>query len=97
MEEGARNRCAGGVSLGVHQSLGEHTQATIPAASLMPSDQSPGAVRESRWPTVAPVPNKPTVSVDVKQHFSNSLQTEGSMDLHTVPRSMDTGQGYCHD
>ena len=41
-----------------------------------------------------------TVSVDVKQHFSNSIQTEGSTDLHTVPRSMegmDTGQGNCHD
>ena len=25
-------------------------------------------VRKSRWPSWAPVPNKPTVSVDVKQH-----------------------------
>ena len=23
-----------------------------------------------RWPSWAPVPNKPTVSVDVKQHFN---------------------------
>ena len=29
--------------------------------------QSSGAVRKSRWPSWAPVPNKPTVSVDVKQ------------------------------
>ena len=30
--------------------------------------QSSGAVWKSRWPSWAPVPNKPTVSVDVKQH-----------------------------
>ena len=27
---------------------------------------------KSRWPSWAPVPNKPTVSVDVKQHSTNS-------------------------
>ena len=32
--------------------------------------QSPGAVWKSRWPSWAPVPNKPLVSVDVKQHFN---------------------------
>ena len=32
--------------------------------------QSSGAVRKSRWTSWAPVPNKPTVSVDVKQHFN---------------------------
>ena len=31
--------------------------------------QSSGAVWKSRRPSWAPVPNKPTVSVDVKQHF----------------------------
>ena len=31
--------------------------------------QSSGAVSKSRWPSRAPVPNKPTVSVDVKQHL----------------------------
>ena len=31
--------------------------------------QSSGAVWKSRWTSWAPVPNKPTVSVDVKQHF----------------------------
>ena len=30
--------------------------------------QSSGAVCKSRWTSWAPVPNKPTVSVDVKQH-----------------------------
>ena len=30
--------------------------------------QSSGAVWKSRWPSWAPVPNKPTVSVDVKQY-----------------------------
>ena len=33
--------------------------------------QSSGAVWKSRWTSWAPVPNKPTVSVDVKQHFNN--------------------------
>ena len=32
--------------------------------------QSSGAALKSRWPSWAPVPNKPTVSVDVKQHFN---------------------------
>ena len=27
------------------------------------------------WPSRAPVPNKPTVSVDVKQHLNNFLQS----------------------
>ena len=31
--------------------------------------RSPGTVWKSRWPLWAPVPNKPTVSVDVKQHL----------------------------
>ena len=30
--------------------------------------QSKGAVWKLRWPSWAPVPNRPTVSVDVKQH-----------------------------
>ena len=33
--------------------------------------QSSGAVWKSRWTSWAPDPNKPTVSVDVKQHFNN--------------------------
>ena len=33
--------------------------------------QSSGAVWKSRWTSWAPVPNKPTVSVDVKQHFND--------------------------
>ena len=36
------------------------------------SCQSSGAVWKSRWPSWAPVPNKPTVSADVKQHFNNN-------------------------
>ena len=27
----------------------------------------------SRWPSWAPVPNRPTVYVDVKQHFNNYI------------------------
>ena len=33
--------------------------------------QSSGAVWKSRWTSWAPVPNKPTVSVDVKHHSTN--------------------------
>ena len=40
--------------------------------SHKPCSQSSGAVWKSRWPSWAPVPNKPTVSVDVKQHFNNN-------------------------
>ena len=78
MEEGVRNRCTGGVSLGGHQYLGAPTQATLSAASLLPSDQSSGAVWESRWPSWAPVPNKPTVSVDVKQHLTTAYRPKGT-------------------
>ena len=41
------------------------------------TDQSSGAVIKSRWTSWAPVPNKPTVSVDVKQHI-NQLQPTGA-------------------
>ena len=34
--------------------------------------QSSGAVWKSRWPSWVSVPNKPTVSVDVKQHSTNA-------------------------
>ena len=39
----------------------------------------PGAVLKSRWPSWSPVPNKPMVSVDVKQQSTNdtSLASEG--------------------
>ena len=42
--------------------------------------QSSGAVWKSRWPSWAPVPNKPRVSVDVKQHSSNRLWVHLSED-----------------
>ena len=35
--------------------------------------QSSGAVWKSRWTSWAAIPNKPTVSVDVKQHFNQRL------------------------
>ena len=38
--------------------------------------RSSWAVWKSRWPSWAPVPNKPTVSVDVKQHSTNSAPSE---------------------
>ena len=37
------------------------------------NSQSSGAVRKSRWPSWAPVPDKPAFSVDVKQHLNNML------------------------
>ena len=49
--------------------------------------QSSGAMCGSRWPSLAPVPNKPTVSVDVKQHSSseeNSLSLSLSLSLLRV-------------
>ena len=39
-----------------------------------PWRQSLGAVWKSRWPSWAPVPNKPTVSVDVKQRSANPVE-----------------------
>ena len=39
--------------------------------------QSAGAVRKSRWTSWAPVPNKPTVSVDIKQHFNQHVHVHG--------------------
>ena len=39
---------------------------------LLRVSHSSGAVWKSRWPSWALVPNKPTVSVDVKQHFNQS-------------------------
>ena len=38
-----------------------------------------GAVWKSRWPSWAPVPNKPTVSVDVKQHLYNNKSLTENM------------------
>ena len=40
--------------------------------------QSSGAVWKSKWQSWAPVPNKPTVSVDVKQHFNNEIKSLSS-------------------
>ena len=39
-------------------------------------EQSSGAVWKSRWPSSAPVPNKPTISVDIKQTL-NQLMRDG--------------------
>ena len=38
--------------------------------------ENSGAVLKSRWPSLAPVPNKPTVSVDAKQHSANQPSTD---------------------
>ena len=46
--------------------------------------QSSGAVWKSKWPSWVPVPNKPTVSVDVKQHFSNNTHSEEKLQANTL-------------
>ena len=35
--------------------------------------QTSGAVWKWRWPSWAPIPNEPTVSVDLKQHFNQPV------------------------
>ena len=50
--------------------------------SIKPSFQSSGAVWKSRWPSWAPVPNKPMVSVDIKQHSTNSTKLCHCMQWH---------------
>ena len=55
----------------------------------MRSNQSSGAVWKSRWTSWAPVPNKPTVSVGVKQHFNQ--QCEAGRGCHRLePQSSPT-------
>ena len=44
----------------------------MPPLLPLQKPQRSGAVWKSRWPSWAPVSNKPTVSVDLKQHFSQS-------------------------
>ena len=46
--------------------------------------QSSGAVWKSRWPSWAPVPNKPTVSVDVKQDSTSELDTKPKKQLREL-------------
>ena len=47
--------------------------------------RSSGAVWKSRWPSWALVPNKPTVSVNAKQHFNNNK-------LHILPSDIQPWQ-----
>ena len=39
------------------------------------NQQSSGVVWKSRWPSWAPIPNKPMPSVDIKQHSTNQNQS----------------------
>ena len=52
------------------------------------STQSSGAVWKSRWTSWFPVPNKPTVSVDVKQHFSQLSLFLASEDIKQKQRTV---------
>ena len=47
----------------------------IESRLVEPRRSSSGGVWKSRWPSWAPVPNKPTVSVDVKQHSTNKSES----------------------
>ena len=53
------------------KSLYQKETYTVPIP-LQKGCQSSGAVWKSRWPSWAPVPNKPTVYVDVKQHWTRT-------------------------
>ena len=61
-------------------------QLRLGDGSHKPCSQSSGGVWKSRWTSWAPVPNKPTVSVDVKQHFNNNkaLQTTTRFEVTTA-------------
>ena len=50
---------------------GERRRKSIKTEGRTRQSQSSGAVWKSRWPSWAPVPNKPTVYVHVKQHSTN--------------------------
>ena len=56
----------------LHEKLTSSLLQTIEQVSWNSVPQSSGAAWKSRWPCWAPVPNKPTVSVDVKQHSTHS-------------------------
>jgi len=46
--------------------------------------QSSGGVWKSRWPSWAPVPNKPTVSVDVKQRSTNKKYINSTRGISSI-------------
>ena len=50
----------------------KHRQTNDDDDVQSPIQSSSGAERMSRWTSWAPVPNKPTLSVDLKQHFNNN-------------------------
>ena len=53
--------------------------------------QSSGAVLKPRWPSWAPVPNTPTVSVDVKQHSTNFIHVEAGQTSSCGPTTRGGG------
>ena len=59
-------------------------------------EQSSGAVWKSRWTSWAPVPNKPTVSVDIKQLFNQEdmkLYLTTTIIYHLLLASMNLSRG----
>ena len=63
--------------------------------------QRSGAVWKSRWTSWAPVTNKPTVSVDVRQHSTNGYSLDDERrdawwHLHVVQDAGQPGQLLCH-
>ena len=58
--------------LGVKRQGGDTDRVTLwGEKSIKTEGQSSEAALKSRWPSWAPVPNKPTVSVHVKQQSTN--------------------------
>ena len=70
----------------MHLAHSQCREGTNPNTEYLPGtgdtliNQSSGAVWKSRWPSWAPVPNKPTVSVDVKQHFNPNPEKDSQLD-----------------
>ena len=65
---------------------------TAVCCSVQSSVQNSGAVWNSRWPSWAPVRNKPTVSVDVKQHFNQPTTEYSSLRRLCVDWHAQKGQ-----
>ena len=63
------------------------TKSAIKCCSHSFRIQSSGAVWKSRWPSWAPVSNKPTVFVDVKQHSTNQFRITQNKAAVRVPES----------
>ena len=58
------------------------TKMTLTVISQYHQNYAPVRLTEFRWLSWAPIPNKPTVSVDIKQHFNNIRLTAWLQNIH---------------